>query len=297
MEMMFIMIAGMTTTNQRTVRPGIGTSTRNPAAAEAVFLDVTRRLLAPLRISDGDIAVDVGPGAGSATAAMAAAVGPRGRVYAVDLDPAMLDATMAAAREAGVAERVHPIAHDLEEGAPPLPEPVDAIWSSACLHHTLDWEASVRALASALRPGGTLCVAEGGLPTRCLPWDAGVGLPGLEIRLDEAHNRWSTQWFAGRTGARRQRRGWTEVLSAAGLVEVTSVTELLDLPAPVTDQVRTVVIEELAARVARATPFLTENDRATWELLLDPTGAHWLGHRRDLGLLTARTAYVGRTPR
>lgn len=296
--MTVIIISGMAILpQQREVTAGTGTSTRNPAAAEAVFLESTVELLAPLRVTAGDVVVDVGPGAGSATVALAEAVGAHGRVYAVDLDPAMLEATMAAAREAGLSDRVRPVLHDLEDGAPPLPESVDALWSSACVHHVRDWEAAVRALASVVRPGGTLCLAEGGLPTRCLPWDAGVGRPGLEIRLDEAHNRWSTQWFSGRPGARRQRRGWAEVMVAAGLTEVASRSALVDYPAPLSTQVGTVVLEELSARVARATPFLDEDDRAAWELLLDPSGAHWLGRRTDLTLLTVRTAFAGRVPR
>lgn len=279
---------------QRKPTTGTGTSTKNPSAAEEVFRESTAHLLAALRVSTGDVVVDVGPGAGSATTMLAHRVGEHGRVYAVDLDPAMLELTMAAARDAGVADRIHPVLHDLEDGPPPLPETVDAVWSSACVHHALDWEAAVRSLAAVLRPDGALCIAEGGLPTRCLPWDAGVGRPGLETRLDEAHNRWSTQWFSGRPGARRQRRGWAQIMVTAGLVDVGSRAALVDFPAPLSEEIRTVVIEELTARVRRATPFLADDDRAAWELLLDPTGAHWLGRRTDLTLLTVRTAFLGR---
>ncbi|SDD39782.1 class I SAM-dependent methyltransferase [Actinokineospora iranica] len=283
------------TEDRRAVPPGVGTSTKNPAAAEAVFHEATLRLLAPLRAMEGGVVADVGPGAGSATVALARLVGDRGRVYAVDLDPAMLDATMAAARRAGVADQVRPIQHDLEDGPPPLPEPVDGVWSSACVHHTRDWDAAVRGLAGLLRPGGVLCLAEGGLPTRCLPWDAGVGRPGLEVRLDEAHNRWFTEWFAARPGARRTRH-WGEIMADAGLVDVTSHNALVDVPAPVPDDVRAVVLDELAARVGRATGFLDADDAAAWARLLDPADPAWLGRRTDLVLLTARTAHWGRSP-
>lgn len=288
----------MTTTRQqhRTGTPGTGTSTDNPAAAEAVFLDATLRLLEPLGIEPGDTVVDVGPGAGSAAVALAHAVGGSGRVYAVDLDAAMLDATMDAARAAGVAERVLPVLHDIEDGAPQLPEPVDAVWSSWCVHHARDWDLAARALVEMLRPGGILCLAEGGLPARCLPWDIGIGLPGLEIRLDEAHDRHFTQWFFGRVGATRPARGWSEILRAAGLTDITAFSALVDLPAPLAAPVRDVVLAELAARVRRAQPFLTEADADTWARVLDPADAAWLGHRADLALLTARTVYSGHKP-
>ncbi|WP_067652050.1 class I SAM-dependent methyltransferase [Nocardia harenae] len=285
-----------TSEQQRTGKPGTGTSTDDPAAAEAVYLDATRRLLEPLGVRAGDVVVDIGPGAGSATVALAQAVGEHGRVYAVDLDHSMLAATLAAAEQAGVAGRIRPIRHDIEDGTPPLPERADAVWSSWCVHHTRDWDAAARALLGLLRPGGVLCLAESGLPTRCLPWDTGIGRPGLEVRLDEAHDRHFTQWFFGRPGARRPTRGWAEILTAAGLSDVTAFTALVDIPAPLTSEVRAVVLAELAARVRRAGPFLTADDAAAWARLLDPAAPAWLGHRADLALLTARTGFRGRKP-
>lgn len=278
----------------RTGAPGTGTSTDDPAAAEAVFLDATQRLLEPLDVRAGDTVVDVGPGAGSATVALAHAVGESGCVYAVDMDSTMLAATVHAAHAAGVADRIRPVPHDIEDGVPPVPEPVDAVWSSWCVHHARDWDAAARSLVGMLRPGGRICLAEGGLPARCLPWDVGIGRPGLEVRLDEAHDRHFTQWFFGRPGATRPNHGWNRILRSAGLTEVTAFSVLVDIPAPLSEPVRDVVLAELAARVRRAQPFLAEDDAVTWSYLLDPEHAAWLGHRDDLALLTARTGFSGR---
>ncbi|GAA1301792.1 class I SAM-dependent methyltransferase [Saccharothrix xinjiangensis] len=268
-----------------------GPSTSDPAAAEAVFLPATLSLLTSLSATTGDVVADIGPGAGSATVALARAVGENGRVYAVDHDPAMLDEVLRSAHEAGVADRVRLVSHDLEDGPPALPEPVDAVWSSACVHHTRDWGATVTGLAGLLRPGGVLCLGEGGLPTRCLPWDVGVGRPGPEVRLDEAHNRWFADWF----GQQRQPKGWVDLLADAGLVGITSRSALVDVPAPLPEPVRAVVLEEFAARVDRARAYLDGEDTATWARLLNPADAAWLGHRTDLALLTARTAHWGRS--
>ncbi|NNH73140.1 methyltransferase domain-containing protein [Nocardia uniformis] len=287
----------MTTSEQQRIgKPGTGTSTDDPAAAEAVFLDATLRLLAPLGVARGDVVVDVGPGAGTATVVLAHAVGEHGRVYAVDLDPTMLDTTLDTARKAGVSNRIRPVLHDVEDGVPPLPEAADAVWSSWCVHHARDWDAAARALIGMLRPGGVLCLAEGGLPTRCLPWDIGIGRPGLEIRLDEAHDRHFAQWFFGRPGAKRPGGGWEDILVRAGLADVAAFTELVDIPAPLSDEVRAVVLAELMARVRRAGPFLTSDDAAVWARLLDPDDEAWLGRRGDLTLLTARTGWRGRKP-
>ena len=269
---------------------GTGPSTDDPAAAEAVFLDSTQRLLEPLAAAPGGVVADIGPGAGSATLALAAAVGPTGRVYAVDHSPAMLDAVAAAAESAGVADRVVLVEHDLDDGPPPLPEPVAGVWSSACVHHTRDWAAAVAGLVGLLLPGGVLCLVEGGLPTRCLPVDVGMG---LEIRLDEAHARWFADWAAGRRHPRRQ--GWAGLLTAAGLVGVTTRSVLVESQAPLPEGVRAVVLAEFAARVRRARPFLPDEDAATWARLLDPADPSWLGLREDISLLTARTSYWGRS--
>ncbi|MFD7660263.1 SAM-dependent methyltransferase, partial [Actinosynnema sp. NPDC059797] len=161
---------------------------------------------------------------------------------------------------------------------------------------TRDWGAAVVGLAGLLRPGGALCVAEGGLPTRCLPRDTGVGRPGLEVRLDEAHDRWFTDWFEGRPGQERQTRGWSDLLVDAGLVGVTSRSALVDVPAPLPGHVRAVVLAEFAARVGRARPFLPDDDVAAWSRLLDPADPAWAGRRTDLALLTARTAHLGWAP-
>ncbi|WP_447002003.1 class I SAM-dependent methyltransferase [Saccharothrix isguenensis] len=273
-----------------------GPSTEDPAAAEAVFLEAHLALLAPLDVRPGDVVADIGPGAGAVTVTLARAVGDTGRIYAVDNDPAMLDAVARSAHEAGVADRVRLVLHDLEQGVPPLQEEVSAVWSAACVHHTRDWAATVAGLSELLRPGGVLCVAEGGLPTRCLPWDVGIGRPGLETRLDEAHNRWFADWFHSRPGQARQTRGWVDLLSAAGLAEVTSSSALVDVPAPLPEHVRVVVLAEFAARVDRARPFLTEEDTATWARLLDPSDSAWVGQRTDLALLTALSAHRGRAP-
>ncbi|MFC5289510.1 class I SAM-dependent methyltransferase [Actinokineospora guangxiensis] len=267
---------------------GTGPSTDDPAAAEAVFLDSTLRLLHPLAAGPGGVVADIGPGAGSATLALAAAVGPTGRVYAVDHAPAMLDTVAAAAESAGVADRVVLVEHDLDDGPPPLPERVDGVWSSACVHHTRDWAAAVAGLAGLLRPGGVLCLVEGGLPTRCLPVDVGMG---LEVRLDEAHARWFADWAAGRRQTRQ--RGWAELLTAAGLVGVRTRSALVESPAPLPADVRAVVLAELTARVRRAHPFLSADDAATWARLLDPAAPSWLGLRDDVALLSARTSYWG----
>ncbi|RAS66921.1 methyltransferase family protein [Lentzea atacamensis] len=266
-----------------------GPSTADPAAAEAVFAPAEQALVDALPA--GDVVADIGPGSGTTTVRLAERAN---RVYAVDNDEAMLAMVRERTERAGLGDRVITLLHDLDDGPVPLPEPVSLIWSGACVHHALSWQDAVNGLAGLLAPGGVLALGEGGLPARCLPWDVGVGRPGLEARLDAAHNEWFLAWFESRPGVVRDGRGWPELLRSAGLGDVTSRSILLDLPAPLTPSARQVALAELAARVGRAREFLTQTDRDTWDALLDHTSSTWLGHRDDLALLTARTVHIGR---
>ncbi|SER34113.1 Methyltransferase domain-containing protein [Lentzea xinjiangensis] len=265
-----------------------GPSTADPVAAEAVFAQAELAFLDALPIAG--VVADVGPGSGAGTLRLAERAG---RVYAVDNDEAMLALVRERAERAGLGDRVRTVLHDLDDGPVPLPEPVSLIWSGACVHHALSWQDAVSGLAGLLAPGGLLALGEGGLPARCLPWDVGVGRPGLEARLDAAHNEWFTAWFEGRPAVVRVARGWSGLLRSAGLERVTSRSVLLDLPAPLTEAEREVVLAELTARVARAQAFLAQDDRVAWNSLLDRTSPVWLGNRDDLALLTARTIHMG----
>lgn len=265
-----------------------GPSTADPVAAEAVFAPSELALLDALPVAG--VVADVGPGAGTSTVRLAERAS---RVYAVDNDETMLAMVRDRAERAGLGDKVRTVLHDLDDGPVPLPEPVSLIWSGACVHHALSWQEAVSGLAGLLSSGGVLALGEGGLPARCLPWDVGVGRPGLEARLDAAHNEWFTAWFEGRPGVVREARGWPDVLRNAGLGQVTSRSVLLDLPAPLSVNVREVVLAELAARAGRAQAFLAGDDRAAWTALLDRAAPAWLGHRDDLALLTARTVHIG----
>ena len=83
----------------------------------------------------------------------------------------------------------------------------DLVWASGSVHHAGDQQRAVDTLAGLLAPGGRLALAEGGLPLRCLPWEVGVGEPGLEIRLDAAQDRWFARMRGHSRGRCRCRTG------------------------------------------------------------------------------------------
>jgi trans-aconitate 2-methyltransferase len=112
-------------------------------------------LIERLALTGDETILDAGCGSGAVTAQLLAAV-PRGKVYAVDVAPSMVSHTRAAF---GDRAEVTVLAQDLTELS--LPEPVDAIFSSATFHWIPDHPALFAALFAALAPGGRL-VAQGG---------------------------------------------------------------------------------------------------------------------------------------
>lgn len=266
--------------------------------------------LAAELLRPGDrVAVDIGCGGGGMTLALAAALGTTGRVVAVDAEPEMLAALgerIAAERDPAVRSTplagVDLVTADLDAGVEPvaaaLAGPADLVWASASVHHAGDQQAAVDALAGLLGPGGRLALAEGGLPARHLPWELGIGEPGLEQRLDAANDRWFARMRAELPGSVPMPYGWTEALTRAGLTGVTTRTTLREQPAPLAEPDRVQVAERFGRWVDRVRPtgLLDDADLAAWDRLLDPDDPAWLGGRTDLFRLSARSVHLGTRP-
>jgi hypothetical protein len=166
------------------------------------------------------------------------------------------------------------------------------------VHHAGDQQRAVGTLVTLLAPGGRLALAEGGLPMRCLPWDVGVGEPGLEVRLDAAQDIWFARMRRQLPDAVPMPYGWPNALRRAGLTDVRTATWLFEAPTPLTPADRQRVVRELSHRVERLaeTGLLGGDDVAAWARLLDEGDPAWLGHRDDLQRLTARSVHIGHNP-
>ncbi|PRX43557.1 methyltransferase family protein [Prauserella shujinwangii] len=262
---------------------------REPLAA------VAARLTADL--PDAATVVDIGSGSGGMSAALAAALRGRGGGTLVLVDA--VDELLAAARESALAEagadvRVETVVADAATAElPELLPRADLVWGSAVVHHLPDQQAAVNRFAEMLRPGGLLAVAEGGLETSCLPWDVGVGTPGLEQRLNAARNAWFGELRAGMPEAVRMPHGWTTALRRAGLVGTSSFTYLIDHPAPGGPLVQEFAAERLGWLAEIAEDRVSAEDSDAARRLLDPEAPEYLGHRDDVFVLSARTVHYG----
>lgn len=257
---------------------------------------VAERLAAGL--AAGATVVDVGCGTGGMSAALAGALRGRGggQMVLVDAVPELLEVAAGAATRAGANQvEVRTVRADAaSEEMLDLVPVADLVWASRVLHHLPDQRRGAELLARLLAPGGWLALAEGGLERRCLPWDVGVGRPGLQDRLLAARAAWFEAMRAGIPGSVRLTQGWNRVLAELGLGSVTAFSYLVDHPAPPSAAVRESVTDWLTMVADTAADHLDADDREAVRRLLDPHDPAWIGARDDVFVLQAHTVHLGR---
>lgn len=116
---------------------------------------VIRRILASAGLRAGHTVLDVGSGTGVLLPFLLEAVGPEGRVFALDISPAMLQRS----KSKGL-KRVEYICAPAE--AIPLDNNTcDAVVCYNAFPHFADKQAAVKEMSRVLVPGGTLVIAHG----------------------------------------------------------------------------------------------------------------------------------------
>ena len=115
------------------------------------------KVIGVLGITEGMRIADLGAGTGLFTLPLAAAVGPGGKVYAVDVDAGLLGIVSEKARAAGGRTIETIVAGPAD---PKLPEPVDLIFICDTMHHLPNQAEYVKQFARLLRPGGRVVVID-----------------------------------------------------------------------------------------------------------------------------------------
>lgn len=116
-----------------------------------------KAVIQALNISPGARVADLGAGGGYFTWPLAEAVGPKGIVYAVEINDTALGIIREKITSRGMTNVV-PIR--AEPNDPKLPEPADLVFTCDTYHHMEDRVAYFQLLARYLKPGGQVAVLD-----------------------------------------------------------------------------------------------------------------------------------------
>jgi len=200
-----------------------------------------RTLIADLGLPEGSRGLDVGCGVGLFALWLAEAIGPRGRVVAIEPSRERVEAARAFVGHGPSASRLE----FREVDAAKLDAPdasFDWVWCGDVLHHIQDTGRALGEFARVVRPGGRIIVKESQLLH-------GVFLPGhpeLERRLRQAEMEWSRH-EGGEFSFEERRQRTLASLRAARLSVESFRTYLLERRAPLPhaarDYIQRVVFE------------------------------------------------------
>ena len=115
-------------------------------------------VVAALELNAGDVVADLGAGSGPFVVPFAQAVGPTGKVYAVDVDQKLVDHIAAKMKEAG-AQNVTALLGQFGDPALPAAD-VDVAFMHDVLHHVQDRAGYLKQAARYLKRGGRFAIVE-----------------------------------------------------------------------------------------------------------------------------------------
>jgi cyclopropane fatty-acyl-phospholipid synthase-like methyltransferase len=118
----------------------------------------TDKVLPLLKLKPGDKVADIGAGAGAFSFPLAKAVAPSGTVYAVDIDPGLLDYIAQKAKKENI-DNIRPVKGEFSD--PKLPtRDVDLGFFHDVLHHIENRQDYLKALATYMKPTGRIALIE-----------------------------------------------------------------------------------------------------------------------------------------
>ncbi|MFH8798946.1 class I SAM-dependent methyltransferase [Streptomyces sp. NPDC017936] len=266
-------------------------------AQAELFTPLYERALSWLgqEVTEPGLIVDAGSGPGVVSCLFAETF-PGARVLAVDGSEPLLERARDRAARLGYGDRFGTLAGELPGVLDELDYPADLLWAGRSLHHLGDQRAALAAFAGRLAPGGTLAIMEGGLPSRFLPRDLGLGRPGLQARLDVLEAEWFARMRADLPGSVAETEDWPALLNAVGLERARTRSFLLDLPAPASDRARAHIATFLGRLREGFGDALDADDRAVLDRLLDPQDPAGVHRRPDVFVLAAHTVHTAVKP-
>lgn len=138
-----------------------------------------RQVIEALNLAPEAVVADIGAGTGYFTVRLAQAL-PKGRVYAADLEPDMVQYIERRARQMKLANVTALLAAPAD---PKLPAPVDCVLLVNTYHHIDGREAYFRRLAAALKPEGDIAIIDYTLESPIGP-PVGARLAAAEVKAE-----------------------------------------------------------------------------------------------------------------
>jgi predicted methyltransferase len=152
---------------EKSVRPGINKPFENPDVKEFVgkfevesreIYAKRKEILEACKLQLGMAVADVGAGTGLFTRLFAGAIGPQGRVYAVDIAPKFIEHIETTCKEAGLQNVkgvvCKPDSVELPEGS------VDLVFICDTYHHFEFPQKTMASIHKAMRPGGQVVLVD-----------------------------------------------------------------------------------------------------------------------------------------
>jgi ubiquinone/menaquinone biosynthesis C-methylase UbiE len=152
---------------EKSVRPGINKPFENPNVKEFLgkfevesreIFARRKEIVAACKVEPGMVVADIGAGTGLFTRLFARAVGPKGRVYAVDIAPKFIAHIKQTCKEAGLdnvtAVVCTPTSAELPEAS------IDLAFICDTYHHFEFPQRTLASLHRALKPGGRLVLID-----------------------------------------------------------------------------------------------------------------------------------------
>jgi uncharacterized protein (TIGR01244 family) len=150
------------------------------------------RVLQVMGLRDGDVVADIGCGNGFYSLRLARQIGPRGVVFAVDVQQGMLDQLAERQEEAGISN-IYPVLGRYEDPLLP-PGKVDWMLVADAYHEFSNPEAMLARMKEALAPGGRVALIE----YRAERETGANGFPvprDHSMTVDEVVSEWSRAGF------------------------------------------------------------------------------------------------------
>jgi ubiquinone/menaquinone biosynthesis C-methylase UbiE len=178
---------------EKSVRPGINKPFENPDVKEFVgkfegesreVFAKRRQIVAACGLRPGMAVADVGAGTGLFTRLFAAAVGPEGRVYAVDIAPRFVEHVEKTCLEAGFQNVRGVVCTPASVGLPA--NSIDLAFICDTYHHFEFPQKTMASIHRALRPGGKLVLIDfHRIEGKSSEWILGHVRAGREVFVNE----------------------------------------------------------------------------------------------------------------